>query len=90
MENLEIKQLVHNMSILKEKFRYYQNCQEVAKHEYNIWDPYDGLTKDQHERKYGDEIASNRYILNSLEKKIKECRKKLKQANREQNKKREA
>jgi hypothetical protein len=49
MENLEIKQLVHNISVLKEKYRYYQNCQEIAKRDYNMWDPYDGLTKDQHE-----------------------------------------
>lgn len=83
---MEIKQLMSEMSLLKERFQYYQNCQEIAKRYYNSWDPNDGLTKYQHELKYMNEIIDNRAMLYALERDIKECRKKIKQANRKQNK----
>lgn len=78
--------LVHQMEDLKEKFQFYQRRQEHAKRELQLWDPYDGMTKEQHEIYYSSMIYDCRYLLNRLQNKIKELRKKIKNLNRLQNK----
>lgn len=80
-----IKELTYQLNVLKKQFRFYQIGQEIAKHDYNMWDPFDGLSKDEHERRYTSEIVSNRYVLSQLQKEIIETRKQLKKLNREQN-----
>ena len=82
-----ISDLIHKLEDLKEKYNYYQRCQENARHDILIWDPYDGMTKEQHEIYWSHIINENKYILNNLQNEIKEVRKNIKKLNREQNEK---
>lgn len=81
----KISDLVYRITDLKERYRYYQKRQQHAKHDLLLWDPYDGLTKEQHEIYYRTIIEDCRYLLNSLQNEIKEVRKEIKKLNREQN-----
>ena len=83
--NETISDLTHRLENLKQKFSYYQKCQENAKRDILIWDPYDGMTKYQHETYWKHVIEDNRFNLNWLQAEIKEVRKQIKQLNREQN-----
>ena len=80
-----ISDLVHKIEDLKEKYRYYQRCQEHARHNILFWDPYDGLDKEQHEIYWSCVIGSNKLILTNIQNEIKEVRKQIKKLNREQN-----
>ena len=78
--------LVHKMEDLKEKYQSYQRMIGYAKRDLQMWDPYDGMTKEQHEIYYHSVIYDCRYQLNRLQNEIKELRKKIKNLNRLQNK----
>ena len=83
--NETISDFIHKLKDLKDKYNYYQRSQENARHNILIWDPYDGLTKEQHELYWTCVIRDNKYILNNLQNEIKEVRKIIKKMNREQN-----
>lgn len=78
--------LVHKMEDLKEKYQSYQRMIGYAKRDLQTWDPYDGLTEEQHKIYYHSVISDCRYQLNSLQNEIKELRKRIKNLNRLQNK----
>lgn len=77
---------VHKMEDLKAKYQSYQRMLGYAKRDLQIWDPYDGMTKEQHENYYRSVIGDCKYQLNHLQNEIKELRKKIKNLNRLQNK----
>ena len=81
----EISRLNSELYELQNKFRYYQNKQEHDKRDLVMWDPLDGLTKEQHENLYYVEIWSNRQNLRALQNEIIELRKKIKTIQRKQN-----
>lgn len=85
MQKESMSDLVHKMEDLKEKYQSYQRMIGYAKRDLQLWDPYDGLTKEQHENYYHSIIGECRYQLNHLQNEIKELRKKIKNLNRLQN-----
>lgn len=91
-EYTSISEAITDLNELKEKFRYYQRCQENAKRDLLMYDPYDyedeDVSKEEHERRYYAEIEDNKYILRHLEYDIKELRKIVKNLNRKQNEER--
>lgn len=83
------------LSILNEKlqnaidnYKYYQRCIIDAKHDYLIYDPYDGLSKWEHERNCVAIISDCRFMINELHKDIKRIKKEIKIKNTELNYKR--
>ncbi len=91
-EYKNIGDAIRDLEDLKERYRYYQNRQEIAKHDLLIYDPYDyedeDVSKEEHERRYYAEIEANKYTLRHLEYDIKELRKIVKNLNRKQNEER--
>lgn len=83
--SMSISDLIHKIEDLKDKYKYYQEVQGNAKRELLLWDPYDGLTKEQHAHYYHSIIGDCRYLLNKYQNEIKETRKQIKKLNREQN-----
>ena len=86
MKNTEIKRLNHIMRMLQKKYRYYQNLQIMAKYACCHYNEFTILPEIEFQNNVHNEIAHNRNMLKTLETEIKECRKLLKNANRNQNK----
>jgi len=89
MQKESMSDLVHKMDDLKEKYQSYQRMIRYAKRDLQMWDPYDGMTKEQHKIYHSSIIYDCKYQLNRLQNEIKELRKKIKNLNRLQNKEHE-
>lgn len=86
IEKESMGDLVHKMEDLKLNYQSYQRMLGYAKRDLLLWDPYDGMSKEQHENYYHSVIGDIRYQLNHLQNDIKKLRKRIKNLNRLQNK----
>lgn len=80
---MELSTLNERLDRAKERYQMYQRWILIEKHDYCFYDPYDGLSRFEHEKRCVDNISDFRYVIVLVQNEIKELRKELKAKNRE-------
>lgn len=80
---MELSTLNERLNRAKEQYQMYQRWIMIEKDNYRFYDPYDGLSRFEHEKICVDTISDYRYAIKIVQGKIRELRKALKEKNRE-------
>lgn len=80
---MELATLNERLNREKEKCQMYQRLIMNEKDNYRFYDPYDGLSRSEHEKRCADNISDYRYAIKIVQGEISELRKALKEKNRE-------